>query len=30
MEDADGQAHTVLSHVYLLDREFEAALEAGR
>lgn len=30
MEDADGQAHTVLSHVYLLDRKFDAALAAGR
>lgn len=30
MEDADGQAYTVLSHVYLLSREFDAALEAGR
>ena len=30
MEDADGQAHTVLSHVYLLDRDFDAALEVGR
>lgn len=30
LEDADGQAHTVLAHVRLLDREFDAALEAGR
>jgi adenylate cyclase len=30
MEDTDGQAHTVLSHVYLLDRQFDAALAAGR
>jgi TolB-like protein len=30
MEDADGQAHTVLSHVYLLDRRFEDALEMGQ
>lgn len=30
MEDADGQAQTVLSHVYLLNRDFDAALEAGR
>jgi len=30
MEDADGQAHTVLSHVYLLDRRFDDALAAGR
>jgi adenylate cyclase len=29
MEDADGQAHTVLSHVYLLNRQFDAALAAG-
>ena len=30
LEDCDGQAHTVLSHVHLLDRNFEAALAAGR
>jgi adenylate cyclase len=30
MEDTDGQAHTVLSHIYLMDRDFDAALEAGR
>jgi adenylate cyclase len=30
MEDADGQAHTVLSHIHLLNRDFDAALEAGR
>jgi adenylate cyclase len=30
MEDCDGQAHTVLSHVHLLDRDFDAALAAGR
>jgi adenylate cyclase len=30
MEDADGQAHTVLSHVYLLNRQFDAALKAGQ
>ena len=30
MPDCDGQAHTVLSHVHLLDRNFEAALAAGR
>jgi len=30
LEDVDGQAHTVLAHVRLLDREFDAALEAGR
>jgi len=29
-EDFDGQAHTVLSHVYLLEKEFGKALEAGR
>lgn len=29
-EDADGQAHTVLSHAYLLDGRFEDALDAGR
>jgi adenylate cyclase len=30
LEDFDGQAHTVLSHVYLFDKEFDKALEAGR
>jgi tetratricopeptide (TPR) repeat protein len=30
MEDNDGQADTVLSHVYLMNGEFEMALEAGR
>ncbi len=30
MEDVDGQAHTVLSHVYLLERRFNDALAAGR
>ena len=30
MEDADGQAHTVLSHVYLLDHRFDDALTSGR
>lgn len=30
LPDVDGQAHTVLAHVRLLDREFDAALEAGR
>ena len=30
LADADGQAHTVLSHVYLLERRFDEALEAGR
>ncbi|MDH5529625.1 MAG: winged helix-turn-helix domain-containing protein [Paracoccaceae bacterium] len=29
-EDFDGQAHTVLSHVYLMEKEFDKALEAGR
>lgn len=30
LPDADGQAHTVLAHAHLLDREFDAALLAGR
>ncbi|UCE32170.1 MAG: winged helix-turn-helix domain-containing protein [Burkholderiales bacterium] len=30
LPDADGQAHTVLAHVRLLDRDFEAALDTGR
>lgn len=30
LQDADGQACTVLSHVCLLDRDFDAALDAGR
>ena len=30
MEYSDGQAQTVLSHVYLMDGEHDAALEAGR
>ena len=30
LPDTDGQAHTVLSHVYLLEREFSKALEAGK
>ena len=30
LADADGQAHTVLSHIHLLDRDFDAALAAGR
>jgi TolB-like protein len=30
LPDADGQASTVLSHVCLLDRNFDAALSAGR
>jgi len=29
-EDCDGQAQTVLSHVHLLNRDYEAALAAGR
>jgi adenylate cyclase len=29
-DDVDGQAHTVLAHVQLLDRAFDAAIEAGR
>ncbi|MGR3342490.1 MAG: winged helix-turn-helix domain-containing protein [Paracoccaceae bacterium] len=29
MQDNDGQACTVLSHVYLLDRDFDAAMNAG-
>ena len=29
-EDEDGQALTVLSHVHLMNRDYEAALEAGR
>lgn len=29
-EDADGQAQTVLSHVHLMNRDYEAALAAGR
>jgi tetratricopeptide (TPR) repeat protein len=29
-EDADGQAQTVLSHVHLLNRDYDAALAAGR
>ena len=28
--DFDGQAHTVLSHIYLLNKDFDKALEAGR
>jgi len=30
LQDADGQAHTVLAHVRLLDRDFDGALAAGR
>ncbi|MFY0691796.1 MAG: winged helix-turn-helix domain-containing protein [Paracoccaceae bacterium] len=30
LPDTDGQAHTVLSHVYLLERDFGKALAAGR
>ena len=30
LEDADGQAQTVLSHIYLLNRQFDEALTAGR
>lgn len=30
LEDADGQAQTVLSHIYLLNRKFDEALTAGR
>ena len=30
LADADGQAQTVLSHIYLLNREFDEALSAGR
>jgi adenylate cyclase len=29
-DDVDGQAHTVLAHTRLMDREFDAAIEAGR
>jgi len=29
MEDSDGQANTVLSHVYLLERRFDEALKTG-
>ncbi len=29
MEDADGQAHTVMAHIHLLRREHEKALEAA-
>lgn len=30
LNDSDGQAHTVLSHVYLMSRQFDDALAAGR
>lgn len=30
LPDTDGQAHTVLSHVYLLEEKFDDALEAGK
>ena len=30
LPDTDGQAFTVLSHLHLLDRDFDAALESGR
>ena len=30
LPDTDGQAFTVLSHLHLLDRNFDAALESGR
>jgi adenylate cyclase len=30
MPDADGQAHSALSHLYLIERRFDEALEAGR
>ena len=30
LPDTDGQAQTILSFIHLLDRDFEAALEAGR
>ncbi len=29
MEDADGQAHTALCHVHLIERKFDQALEVG-
>ena len=29
LPDMDGQAHTILSFIHLLDRDFDAALEAG-
>jgi adenylate cyclase len=30
MQDADGQAHSALSYLYLIERRFDEALEAGR
>lgn len=30
MEDADGQAHTVMGHVHLLDRKYDEALAVAR
>ena len=30
MPDADGQAHSALSYLYLIERRFDEALEAGR
>jgi hypothetical protein len=30
LQDADGQAHSALSYLYLLERRFDEALEAGR
>ena len=30
MDDADGQAHTVMGHVHLLNRKFDEALDVGR
>lgn len=30
MDDADGQAHTVMGHIHLLNRKFDEALDAGR
>ena len=30
MEDTDGQAHTVLSHVHLMNQNYDEALAAGR
>jgi adenylate cyclase len=30
MQDADGQAHSALSYLYLIERRFDEAIEAGR
>jgi adenylate cyclase len=30
MQDADGQAHSALSYLYLIERRFDEALDAGR